>query len=338
MTNEKQYPRSCPCKRVPLYLSSFSAAEHGDVHALLRHEDTVARRQDAGGNTPLHLASQHGHVAATAMLLQAGCDVNAAASGATPLHRASFSGAVSTMRLLLEDSRCNLLIQDTSFGDLMTPLHKAAAGGRYLAVQLLVDALESRHSLQQGLTALDADGRTPLDVALEKQQIQNDEQKCVARWDSVAGATADWDKCVQLLQSAKDKRGFADNKALPESLPKHLVQESGCSDCDEAGQCRTASWETAFRAALSDKVDGSLSSSSRVTKYRQMSSLESPFEAKTDTVTKNELHEIETTTPRSQAEETLLGRRCELCNTKTVALYTSKNGRLVCKKCRKVKR
>ena len=97
--------------------------------------------------------------------------------GCTPLHRASFSGAVCTMEILIQWNRhglgmttvaeknhqngegsinnnfkpkietrenkyCNLLARDRSFGDYMTPLHKAAAGGRYLAVKLLLDKLE----------------------------------------------------------------------------------------------------------------------------------------------------------------------------------------------------
>ena len=35
-----------------------------------------------------------------------------------------------------------------SFGDLQTPLHKAASGGRYLAVQLLLEALHELASYE----------------------------------------------------------------------------------------------------------------------------------------------------------------------------------------------
>ena len=78
--------------------------------------------------------------------------------GASPLHRASFSGAVATMKLLMEHE-ANLMARDTSFGDDMTPLHKATAGGRHLAVQLLMDGLRRGGLLQAALEAIDSRGR-----------------------------------------------------------------------------------------------------------------------------------------------------------------------------------
>jgi hypothetical protein len=45
-----------------------------------------------------------------------------------------------------------------------TPLHKAVAGGRHLAVMLLLDAWK-KQTLQMGLDQVDAHGLTPSDVA-----------------------------------------------------------------------------------------------------------------------------------------------------------------------------
>ena len=161
--------RQCPCKYFPQCLSSFTAAEYGDLHSLSRKPE-VALRRCPGGYTPLHYAAQHGHAAATAMLLGMGSDVDGRPGssgsnpsseeevrwcGATPLHRASFSGAVAAIQVLiqfrgsapsLQQQECDLFARDKSFGDMMTPLHKAAAGGRPLAIQLLLDTLRSRNT------------------------------------------------------------------------------------------------------------------------------------------------------------------------------------------------
>ena len=204
---------SCPCKRVSLSLSSLTAAEYGDLEALVSRQ--LKRRGGdsstvvATAGSPLHLAAQHGHVAATAWLLQQQQDSSQPPSGgATPLHRASFSGAVATMRLLMSDAMkgnnnnddmaSNLLARDTSFGDQMTPLHKAVSGGRYLAVQLLLQTLQEADMLSQGLEARDAQGRTPRDLAVEKRR--NPEN--VARWDTVAGGPPDWDMCLRVSTCA----------------------------------------------------------------------------------------------------------------------------------------
>jgi len=258
MANE---PRSCPCKFLSTSLSSFTAAEYGDIHSLSKIKDATTRRDDAGYN-PLHFTAQFNHVAATALLLQMGCPVDGGGHcGATPLHRAAFSGATAAIKVLLEwndpsntfcetnriDAEttfmhdvtsgstssnsatqskakyCDLLARDTSFGDEATPLHKAAAGGRYLAVHMILEALKDRDSalakqsarsidlsstptkiswIQRGLVARDKYGRTPLDVARHFLKIQDTERDAVARWDEVAGGPADWGKCVRLLENA----------------------------------------------------------------------------------------------------------------------------------------
>lgn len=273
LTADRQHDaRSCPCKRIPLCLSSFTAAEHGDLNSLRhRHSDALSSRRDAAGNTPLHLAAQHGHAAVTAYLLNSGCDVNDAGSGATPLHRASFSGATSTMRLLLEDPRCNLLAQDTSFGDLKTPLHKAAVGGRYLAVQLLLEVSQGRKILPAVLACADADGANALQVALEGQRHNNPQG--VARWNEVAGSLPNWGKCVELLSAAQESlerdpggSGFRVSASAATTIPTHLAATSTsleCVDCSD-GSCLTNAWEKQFKAALAMSVDSNLLASRNV--------------------------------------------------------------------------
>ena len=93
-------PRTCPCKLLPQSLSSFTAAEYGDIHYLSKVKDIATRKDDAG-YSPLHLSAQFNHVAATVFLLQIGCPVDGVGEF-TPLHRAAFSGAVAAMKVLLE--------------------------------------------------------------------------------------------------------------------------------------------------------------------------------------------------------------------------------------------
>eukprot|EP00934_Nitzschia_sp_Nitz4_P002565 Nitzschia sp. Nitz4//scaffold182_size44100//21101//21893//NITZ4_007254-RA/size44100-augustus-gene-0.23-mRNA-1//-1//CDS//3329539565//2555//frame0 len=210
--------RTCPCKKIPWTLSSFSAAEFGDVHSLNKLASSsdnrrreVWNRRDSAGYTPLHLAAQQNHVAATSLLLQMGADVEGRTTSsqemispgtATPLHRASFSGATGSMRVLLEHDS-DMLAKDTSFMDNKTPLHKAVAGGRYLAVQLLLDELQRKMILKEGLSTLDSSHSTPLQVAQVLVERQEEERQSVARWDQIAGGPADWEKCVALLSAAQ---------------------------------------------------------------------------------------------------------------------------------------
>jgi ankyrin repeat protein len=357
----QQGNRTCPCKKLPLRLSSFTAAEQGNVHALERFESSVAYRKDAGGSTPLHLAAQHGHVSATAMLLRR-IPVNATGSGATALHRASFSGAVATMRLLLADPACALLQTDTSFGDCMTPLHKAASGGRYLAVQLLVDALLVKDELQYALVAVDNMGRTPVEVARDKQQDQDEEQKSVTRWDVVAGGTADWGKCVQLLIQASGKTRTADlnnntrgitsgsaasasSNLTQQALPEHLAQGLDCLDCDENGRCLTSSWESAFRTALSVSVSSAISGSLAKPNASQLDktqTMNAPVPQPTRDSNADPRPSTHVAKKNEQSPETnaaTLGQNCTSCGTTTIVLYkSSSDGQLVCKTCRRRKR
>jgi hypothetical protein len=118
-----------------------------------------------------------------------------------------------------------LLAPDTSFGDLRTPLHKAAAGGRYLAVQLLLDALRDHALLHVALATQDHSHATPLRVAQQLQARQRDERQSVARWDQVAGGVADWTKCVALLEAAT-ATAAEDEQPPPPQVPKNNINNN----------------------------------------------------------------------------------------------------------------
>jgi hypothetical protein len=336
-------------------LSSFTAAEYGDLQTLSRLGASFAKRIDASGYSPLHLAAQNGHVAVTALLLQLGADVDGKGGcGATPLHRASYSGAVSTMRILLEEKwHADILAKDMSFGDEMTPLHKAAAGGRYLAVKLLLDAMRSRRNfsglstLQKGLEALDSVGRTPLDVALELDENRTEEQQRVRRWDVVARGIADWEQCVQLLRSFENEIHLRDESSVesPQSrssckstlpmLPKHLSEGGSCLVCgaSDNDNCLTATWEAAFRSALLSSLPDpsrAIETESRIQSQEEAHSLVA------------ESMEVQFLYMPSEAGDkdcaSDFGRACSLCGIRSFALYPSTTGKLVCRSCSKPKK
>jgi len=174
--------KTCPCKLAPAAYSSHTAAEYGNMATLINKKNKTNTDDMI---TPLHLAAQHGHVAATQYLLNQG-----PFEKVNPLHRASFSGAVGTLRVLLDYHVAWIAQPDTSFGDLQLPLHKAAAGGRSLAIHLLL-----QYDTKQ-LQARDAQGRTPRDVAVQARRSNDTDS--VARWNQVAGGLPDWELCVQV--------------------------------------------------------------------------------------------------------------------------------------------
>jgi ankyrin repeat protein len=69
---------------------------------LLEHGADINKAQN-DGCTPLHMASQQGHVDVVRVLLEQGADINKAKNnGCTPLFMASQDGHVDVVRVLLE--------------------------------------------------------------------------------------------------------------------------------------------------------------------------------------------------------------------------------------------
>jgi hypothetical protein len=352
-------------------------------------------KRDEFGYTPLHLTAQHNHIAATAMLLKLGYPIDGGdivddddddddtehqsqsqrCPTFTPLHRAAFSGATGTIKILLEwtKPRCNLLAVDTSYGDYSTPLHKATAGGRYLAVHLLIEELKKRSLVKQALVAKDKFNRTPLGVAYHFHKIQDTERNSVARWDGIAGGVADWGKCVQLLENAESEcpTGDDDNESITNNndlntasennpsqssitptpttipeLPIHLtlgIEE--CMDCQtNDGRCLTSSWELAFQKALGNSVSTALHCKSshgndgdggtRMVVHTT-AAVGADDEVKEDQVgQQTPLPSSSSSSTTTSTTKLFTGLACAICHQQTFAVYPLPGGQgLVCKVC-----
>mmetsp|Transcript_27659 Transcript_27659/g.67283 ORF Transcript_27659/g.67283 Transcript_27659/m.67283 type:complete len:358 (-) Transcript_27659:390-1463(-) len=341
-----------PEKKLNVRLSSFTAAEYGDMYSIQKTGASVVNKIDPYGNTPLHLAAQHDHVAVVAILLELGCPVDAQQSGATPLHRASFSGAVSSMGLLLQQN-ASLLAKDVSFNDQMTPLHKAAAGGRYLAVQLLLQTLRSRGGSSDGRSMLaealevkDSAGRTPLEIAKELSLVQETEKDSVARWDQVAGGEADWVKCARLLTAATNslKSSSQSQYSLASALPSEMsrLRQRCVSSFEGEGvnniKSMTLPLQTRFQSVIQNSLDdlsssGSPNDTGTVNATTTITASTSPATIAIDpTGTTNSMPVPSTQDDNSEAN---VGMKCSACGKVTVALYPTKQGQLACKACKR---
>lgn len=344
-----------PEKKLNVRLSSFTAAEYGDMYSIQKMGTSVVNKVDPYGNTPLHLAAQHDHVAVVAILLELGCPADTQESGATPLHRASFSGAVSSIGLLLQQN-ANLLAKDVSFNDHMTPLHKAAAGGRYLAVQLLIQTLRSRGGSSEGRTLLaealeakDSAGRTPIDIAKEYSLVQETEKDSVARWDQVAGGEADWVKCSRLLTAAANALNISSESSknpLASSLPAEISRlRQGCVSSFKGGEeVNIKSVTLPLQSRFQSVIRNSLDDLSTLSQPQPGGGTDLPPQCVQPTASNSTPLASPSTTgansirlpPATQSNnERSVGMKCSACGKVTVALYPSKQGTLTCKACKR---
>jgi len=164
---------------------------------LARHAADLLARDASYGvlRTPLHKAVAGGRPLAAQLLVRA--------SRHRGILREAMRARDASGPIPLESVRTYASIPpdeaetEGAYGDLRTPLHKAVAGGRPLAAQLLVHASRCRGVLREAMQARDALGRTPLESACTYASIPPDEAETegarVWRWDVAAGgAGARW--------------------------------------------------------------------------------------------------------------------------------------------------
>jgi len=141
-----------PPVETPLHYAAFCGL-HTVVKVLaVDHPQDVHSRNVENNSTPLHRASQEGHVEVARVLIEHGADMTVQDErGSTPLHDASRTGHKELAQFLLEHG-ADVTAQDK---DGSTPLHQASGSGRMKLAQLLVE-----HNAD--VTARDKDGSTPL--------------------------------------------------------------------------------------------------------------------------------------------------------------------------------
>ena len=129
---------------------------HSMVEFLVtEHSQDVQSQRFADNVTPLHLASDRGHVKTVRSLIEHGAGVAIQDEHrATPLHRAAQNGHVEVTRVLIECG-ADVTAQDK---DKETPSHLASQGGHVEVARILIDNCAD-------VTAQNNDGDTPLHLA-----------------------------------------------------------------------------------------------------------------------------------------------------------------------------
>ena len=151
----------CTC----LEMSLHTAVENGDldrVRLLVVEQGADKDKGNSDGNTPLLIASGHGHLDVVQYLVEQGASLDKANdSGWTPLISAASSGHLKVARSLLEQGAD----RDKADNDGWTPLHCAAQQGCLETAKLLM-------SYGADLNARTDYGGLPIDVAYTEEMKQ----------------------------------------------------------------------------------------------------------------------------------------------------------------------
>ena len=159
---DKRAEGPLPPHGTPLHYASFCGL-HDVVKALaIERPQDVQSRGFTDDSTPLHLASQQGHVAVARILVEHGSDMAARdGQGWTPLHRASEEGHVELTRFLVENGADVAALDEDGW----TPLHRASERGNVELARILVE-----HGADP--SAQDEGGRAPLHQASERGHVE----------------------------------------------------------------------------------------------------------------------------------------------------------------------
>jgi ankyrin repeat protein len=139
--------------RTPLHLASQCG--HLEVVRLLIKHGADANTKNWSQMTPLHLASSSGIPESVQVLIELGADINARdEKHKTPLHLALSSGSPETLRVLIKHG-ANI---NTPDGSHLTPLHLVSSSGSPETLRMLIE-------LGADINAKDGNHKTPLHLA-----------------------------------------------------------------------------------------------------------------------------------------------------------------------------
>jgi ankyrin repeat protein len=144
----------------PLHLASEKG--HVEIARFLLDHDANVKAEKIDGSTPLHLASQEGQLEVAGLLIESGADLTAKNKGReTPLHLALRAGRLEVAVMLIERG-ADVTPQNKNG---VTPLHLASQRGVLEVVGMLIDR-------GADLTAKDKDGETPLHLASRARRLE----------------------------------------------------------------------------------------------------------------------------------------------------------------------
>ena len=139
----------------PLHMASYHG--HTEIIKMLLGAKAELNSQTKEGNTPLHMALYKGHIEVVKILLEAGSDIdNVNIKGKTPLHIASYHGHTQIIKMLL-DAKADVNAR-TKEGN--TPLHTASYKGHVEIVTFLLEA-------GSDIDSVNLKSNTPLSFALQ---------------------------------------------------------------------------------------------------------------------------------------------------------------------------
>ena len=140
------------------------ASKDGDLHKVkylveMWHVDPDSCRDEQYNNTPLHWASEYGHLDIVKYLVEErNCDVMYRnKNGDIPLHSAAIGGCVNTVQYLISERGCDPICRGW---DGRTPLHWACAHGKLDVVNYFIEDVGVYSSYRD-----DVNDATPLHIA-----------------------------------------------------------------------------------------------------------------------------------------------------------------------------